>query len=64
MGSNRTPDEKERRAADAAKAMADYRAREAAVDANTGRLRKLRLEKEARETAMPKPAPEPKKRRK
>jgi hypothetical protein len=34
--------------------MADYRAQEAAVDANTERLRKLRLEKEAREGPPPK----------
>jgi hypothetical protein len=54
MSSNQTPDKKAQQAADAKKAMADYRAQEAAVDANTERLRKLRLEKEAREGPPPK----------
>lgn len=40
-------------AEDAKKAMAEYQAAAAAVDANTARLRALRLEKEAAEAAAP-----------
>ena len=54
---------KAQRDADAKAAWADHHAEQAAVEKNTERLRKLRLEKEAREAAAPKPAPEPKKRR-
>ena len=51
------------RAADGAKAMAEYEAERSAVDANTTRLRALRLEKERvdREAAAP-PAPKAKSR--
>jgi hypothetical protein len=56
-----TPDAKAEKkalqAAEAAKAMAEYRAREAEIDRNTERLRALRLAKEAGEAAAPaKPA--------
>jgi hypothetical protein len=46
------------RAEDAKKAMAEYQANAKAVDANTERLRALRLEREA--AAAPKTAPAPK----
>jgi hypothetical protein len=49
-------EKKAKQAADAAKAMAEYRAKEAEVDRNTERLRALRLAKEAGEataTATP-----------
>ena len=45
------------RAEDAKKAMAEYQANAKAVDANTERLRALRLQREAAEAAAPKPAP-------
>jgi len=48
------------RAEDAKKAMAEYQANAKAVDANTERLRALRLQREAAEAAAPKPAPAPK----
>jgi hypothetical protein len=48
------------RAEDAKKAMAEYQANAKAVDANTERLRALRLEREAAEAAAPKAAPAPK----
>jgi hypothetical protein len=48
------------RAEDAKKAMAEYQANAKAVDANTERLRALRLQREAAEAAAPKAAPAPK----
>jgi hypothetical protein len=45
------------RAEDAKKAMAEYHANAKAVDANTERLRALRLAREAAEAAVPKAAP-------
>lgn len=48
------------RAEDAKKAMAEYQANAKAVDANTERLRALRLEREAAAAAAPKPVPAPK----
>jgi hypothetical protein len=48
------------RAEDAKKAMAEYQANAKAVDANTERLRALRLEREAAAAAAPKAAPAPK----
>jgi hypothetical protein len=45
------------RAEDAKKAMAEYQANAKAVDANTERLRALRLEREAAAAAAPKAAP-------
>jgi hypothetical protein len=48
------------RAEDAKKAMAEYQANAKAVDANTERLRALRLQREAAEAAAPKAAPIPK----
>ena len=48
------------RAEDAKKAMAEYQANAKAVDANTERLRALRLQREAAEAAAPKPVPAPK----
>lgn len=50
---------KARREADAAKAMADYRASERAIDKNTERLRALRLAREAQQAAEPKPSKKP-----
>jgi hypothetical protein len=46
-------DRKARQAAEATKAMAEYRAQQAAVDANTARLRALRLAREAQLAADP-----------
>jgi len=46
-------EKKARQVADAAKAMAEYRAAQAAVDANTERLRALRLAREAALAARP-----------
>jgi hypothetical protein len=48
------------RAEDAKKAMAEYQANAKAVDANTERLRALRLEREAAAAAAPKVVPAPK----
>jgi hypothetical protein len=48
------------RAEDAKKAMAEYQAAGKAVDANTERLRALRLEREAAAAAAPKIVPAPK----
>lgn len=53
-------EKKARQVADAAKAMAEYRAAQAAVDANTERLRALRLAREATLAATP-VEPRPKK---
>ena len=47
MSDETKADKKARKDADAEKAMADYRAAQAATDANTERLRKLRLAREA-----------------
>jgi len=52
-------DKKAAQAAEAAKAMAEYRAEQMAIDANTARLRALRLAREAELAANP-PPPEPK----
>jgi hypothetical protein len=49
-------EKKARQAADAKIAWAEYEANHAAVEKNTERLRALRLAKEAREAAEPKPA--------
>jgi len=46
-------DRKALQAAEAAKAMSEYRAEQAAIDANTARLRALRLEREAQLAAAP-----------
>ena len=46
MSDGTKADKKARKEADAEKAMADYRAAQAATDANTERLRKLRLSRE------------------
>ncbi|MDB5558459.1 MAG: hypothetical protein JWQ36_1393 [Enterovirga sp.] len=48
------------RAADGAKAMAEYEAEKRATDANTARLRALRLEKERLEREAAKAAAKPK----
>ena len=48
-------DRKASQAAEAAKAMAEYRAQQAAIDANTERLRALRLAREAELAANPPP---------
>jgi hypothetical protein len=48
------------RAEDAKKAMAEYHAAGKAVDANTERLRALRLARDAAAAAAPKAAPAPK----
>ena len=53
-------EKKERQAADAKAAWADYQAEKAAVEKNTERLRALRLAKEAKEAAEPQPAEKPK----
>lgn len=53
-------EKKERQAADAKAAWDDYQAQKAATDKNTERLRALRLAKEAREAAEPKPESKPK----
>lgn len=55
-------EKKARQAEDASKAMAEYRAEQAAVDANTLRLRALRLAREAELAANP-PSPEPKRKK-
>jgi hypothetical protein len=47
------------RAEDGKKAMAEYEAQKLAVDANTARLRALRLEREAAAAAAPPPEPKP-----
>jgi hypothetical protein len=47
---------KERQAAEATSAWAEYKARDAAVDANTERLRALRLAREAQVAAPAPPA--------
>ena len=59
-------DRKAQQATEAAKAMAEYRAKEAEVDRNTERLRALRLAREAELAAnarapVPKAAPKPQK---
>jgi len=46
-------EKKARQAAEASQAMADYRAAQAAVDANTQRLRALRLERESSVATAP-----------
>jgi hypothetical protein len=56
MSTDAKAEKKARQAAEAAQAMAEYRAREAEIDRNTERLRALRLAKEAREGTAPKPA--------
>jgi hypothetical protein len=56
-------DKKAKREADGKIAWLEYQAEQAAIDKNTERLRKLRLEKEAREAANP-PEKPAKKRRK
>lgn len=61
MSDETKADKKARKDADAEKAMADYRAAQAATDANTERLRKLRLAREAE--AKPADAPAKKKSR-
>jgi hypothetical protein len=55
-------EKKARQAEEASKAMAEYRAEQAAVDANTLRLRALRLAREAELAANP-PPPEPKRKK-
>ena len=50
-------DKKAQRDADAKVAWLEYQAEQAAIEKNTERLRKLRLEKEAREAATPAPKP-------
>ncbi len=56
-------EKKARQAEDASKAMAEYRAEQAAIDANTSRLRALRLAREAALAANPPPPPEPKRKK-
>ena len=56
-------DRKATQAAEAAKAMAEYRAEQAAIDANTARLRALRLARDAQLAATP-PSDEPKPKKK
>lgn len=56
-------EKKARQVADATKAMAEYRAAQAAVDSNTERLRALRLAREATLAASP-AEPKPKKKAK
>ena len=56
-------EKKARQAEDASKAMAEYRAEQAAVDANTLRLRALRLAREAELAANPPAPPEPKRKK-
>jgi hypothetical protein len=46
-------EKKAQKEADAAKAMAEYRAQQAAIDANTERLRALRLARDAELAAKP-----------
>jgi hypothetical protein len=48
-------EKKERLAVEAEAAWVDHRARESAIDANTERLRALRLEREAKLAAEPAP---------
>ena len=50
-------DKKAQRDADAKVAWLEYQAEQAAIEKNTQRLRKLRLEKEAREAANATPKP-------
>ena len=56
-------EKKARQAEEASKAMAEYRAEQAAVDANTKRLRELRIAREAELAANPPPPPEPKRKK-
>ena len=59
---NESPnDKKARLASEAEKAWAEYRAKQAATDKNTARLRALRLAREAEETPVAAPAPKKKK---
>jgi hypothetical protein len=51
------------RAEDGKKAMAEYEAQKLAVDANTARLRALRLEREAAAAKAPPPEPKPAKKK-
>jgi hypothetical protein len=57
-------EKKARQAADAKIAWDEYQANHAAVEKNTERLRALRLAKEAREAAEPKPTKKSKPRKK
>ncbi len=57
-------EKKAKQAEEASKAMAEYRAEQAAVDANTLRLRALRLAREAELAANPPPPPPEPKRKK
>jgi hypothetical protein len=58
MSTDLRAEKKARQAEEAAKAMAEYRAEQAAIDAKTARLRALRLARDT-EPAKP-PAPKPK----
>ena len=63
MNTDVRAEKKARQAEEASKAMAEYRAEQAAIDAKTARLRALRLAREADLVANPPPPPEPKRKK-